>query len=398
MEKELRKKFVIVTMSLMCLLFGVLNLVDNFHQQYWFEQDMLHMVRWLTQSNVLINEKKADIGIEMIENTFEYDSVIAFIVSDSGGNLEEKYIIKPEGISVDEGTVRQILSQGKNQWKAESYIYDTKQLANNRKLIVMIDTTDDSFTITKIAPYVILVCIGLLLLLIITVFLSRFVTKPAKAAMQREKQFISDASHELKTPLGAISINAQALKAKDKDNKHIRNILSESERMNRLIERLLVFSKLNEKEKVEKEAFSLSSCAEEMALTYESVAYDKKIDYNYNIDDDISFYGNEDDIRQLIAILIDNAIKHTDSGNTINISLSKNVEGIRLYVENTGKGISPDDIPHIFDRFYKADASRSDNTFGLGLAIAKALSELNGGEISVQSVEGVNTRFTVEFK
>ncbi|MCR5653767.1 MAG: HAMP domain-containing histidine kinase [Ruminococcus sp.] len=356
------------------------------------------MVRWFTQSNILINEKNADIGIEMIENTFEYDSIIAMIVSEDGDKINANYIIKSDKISISEDMIHQILSQGNKQWKAGSYVYDIKQLSDNRKFIVMIDTTDDLFSFIRIATFLVLIIIGFLLLLLITVFLSRFVTKPAKDAMQREKQFISDASHELKTPIGAISINAQALRTKDKDNKYIRNILSESQRMNRLIERLLVLSKLDEKEEVQKNTFSLSSCIEETVLTYESVAYDKNIAYNYDISDNISFYANEDDIRRLTAVLIDNAIKHTDSGNTINISLSENSGVIKLSVENTGKGISPDDIPHLFERFYIADASRSDNNFGLGLPIAKAVATRNSGKIYVQSEEGVKTCFTVEFK
>ena len=396
MEKELRNKFVAVTMMLMCLLFGVFYAVNYYYQEYWFDQDTLQMVRWLTRSDVLMNEN--DIGTEMIKNTSEYDSIIAMIVSESGEVIDTEYIVESDRAHVPERIIQKILSQGNEKWKAGSYIYDIKQLPKDQQLIVMIDTSDGTNTVVRILTSVVLVCVGVLILLLITVYLSRFVTKPAKAAMEREKQFISDASHELKTPLGAISINAQALKTKDRDNKHIRNILSESERMNRLIERLLILSKLDENADVQKNAFSLSSCTEEMALTYESVAYDKGIDYSYDIADSISFYANEDDIRQLIAILIDNAIKHTDERNSIKITLSENSGSIKLSVENTGNGISAEDIPHIFERFYKADSARSDNSFGLGLAIAKAVTERNGGTISVRSEAGIGTCFTVEFR
>lgn len=397
MEKELRNKFVAVTMCLMCLLFGLFYAVNYYYQKYWFEQDTLQMVQWLTQSDVLLNENDSAVGIDIIENTSEYDSIIAMIVSGSGEILDTKYIIESDRDPVPDRIIQKILSQRDGKWKAGSYIYDTRQLPGGQTLLVMIDTWDGINKIAKIITSVILMCIGIFILLMITVYLSRFVTKPAKAAMEREKQFISDASHELKTPLGAISINAQALKTQDQDNKHIGNIISESERMNRLIERLLVLSKLDENTEVQKTAVSLSSCIEEMALTYESVAYDKGIAYSYEIAENISFYANEDDIRQLTAILIDNAIKHTDSENKIFISLSEHSGAIRLLVENTGSGISSEDIPHIFERFYKADTARSDNSFGLGLAIAKAVTERNGGVISVQSENSV-TCFTVEFK
>ena len=397
MEKEPRNKFVAVTMCLMCLLFGLFYAVNYYYQKYWFEQDTLQMVQWLTQSDVLLNENDSAVGIDIIENTSEYDSIIAMIVSGSGEILDTKYIIESDRDPVPDRIIQKMLSQRDNQWKAGSYIYDTRQLPGGQKLLVMIDTWDGTNKIAKIITSVILICVGVFILLMITVYLSRFVTKPAKAAMEREKQFISDASHELKTPLGAISINAQALKTQDQDNKHIGNIISESDRMNRLIERLLVLSKLDENTEVQKTAVSLSSCIEEMALTYESVAYDKGIEYSYEIAENISFYANEDDIRQLTAILIDNAIKHTDSENKIFISLSEHSGAIQLLVENTGSGISSEDIPHIFERFYKADTARSDNSFGLGLAIAKAVTERNGGVISVQSENSV-TCFMVEFK
>ena len=242
-----------------------------------------------------------------------------------------------------------------------------------------------------------LIAAGVAALLLITLYLSRFVTAPAKVAMLREKQFVSDASHELKTPLGAISINAQALASKGNDDRHLQNILTESERMSRLIERLLTLSKLEETADIPKTAFSLSSCAEEMALTYESVAYDKGIDYSYEIAESISFYANEDDLRQLMAILIDNAIKHTEADGHIHISLNEHSGRIALCVENTGKGIASEDLPHIFERFYQADNARTDSSFGLGLAIAKRLTQRNHGSISVISDLG-RTRFTVTFQ
>ena len=108
-------------------------------------------------------------------------------------------------------------------------------------------------------------------------------------------------------------------------------------------------------------------------------------------------HGSEDDLRQLMAILIDNAIKHTEPDGVIHISLSEQSGSIVLCVENTGKGIAPEDLPHIFERFYQADDARTDSSFGLGLAIAKGLTERNHGSISVSSEQG-KTCFTVTFQ
>ncbi|MDO4316930.1 MAG: HAMP domain-containing sensor histidine kinase [Lachnospiraceae bacterium] len=392
------KKFVIVTMSLMCITFGIFYVALSYYNKYWYDIDTLQFVRWITDSGILLNEQLDSAGRELIENDEEYNSLTAVIVSDSGKIYEYLFTGGIDDSGAPQRIIDKVLSQGKDDWKTGSYIYDIKELTDGQKLIVLADTRNGGNTPLRYVSAILLIATGIFILSLITLYFSRFVTNPAKAAMKREKQFISDASHELKTPLGAISINAQALATKGDDNKHIRNIISEAERMNRLIERLLMLSKYDETTAIMKTAFSLSSCIEEMALTYESVAYEKRIYYNYDIGGDISLYGCEDDIRQLMAILVDNAIKNTEPLGRIQISLTEIGGSIILRVNNTGRGISAEDLPHIFERFYKADSSRSDSSFGLGLAIAKAVTERNGGTISVKSEVGKITCFTVEFK
>lgn len=397
MELLLRKKFVIVTMSMMCIITGIFFICTHFYYQYWFDMDTLKFVRWITDSGVLLNESSDSVGMKLIENNAEYNSITAFIVSEDGDIIDGDFINNSQP-SVSKNMIHKILENKNDKWKIKSYIYDVKKLSDSQYLIVLADIKNNENNFFRYMSAFVLITVGVLVLFCITLYLSGFVTKPAKAAMQREKQFIADASHELKTPLGAISINAQALSSTIDDDKHIRNIISESNRMSRLIERLLTLSRLDENAVIPPTAFSLSSCVEEMALTYESVSYDKGAAYSYDIAENISFYGNEDDIRQLMAILIDNAIKNTEPSGNINISLTENTGRITIKVKNTGKGISSEDIPHIFERFYKSDSSRSECSFGLGLAIAKAVAERNSGSISVQSeVNGV-TCFMVEFK
>ena len=398
MEKKLRNTFVFVTMSLMCLVFSIFFITNHYQTQYWYEKDTLQFVRWITQSGFLLKEDNSAMDKENIENTYEYNSVIALIVSDKGEILEKEYLAGSDNQVIPDRLLKEILEQGQDKWKSGSYIYDTRQLPDAQWLVVMVDIKDSRNMLLRIVSTVLMVATGIIVLLLITIYLSKFVTRPAETAMLREKQFISDAGHELKTPLGAISINAQALLTLNGDNKHLLNIISESERMSRLFERLLTLSKLEEKNITEKTAFSLSSCIEEMVLTYESVAYEKGIEYKYSIDKNISFYGAEDEIRQLMAILIDNAVKHTGNGNRIDITFSEQSGKNVITVENTGYGISQDDLPHIFDRFYQSDQSRADDSFGLGLAIAKAITERHGGKISAQSTINEKTCFTVVLK
>lgn len=239
-----------------------------------------------------------------------------------------------------------------------------------------------------------------LVLLLISLFLSRFVTEPAEKALEREKQFISDASHELKTPLAAISINAQALQAEIGNDRHIRHILSEARRMDVLVQKLLKLSYIEEVGKrIEMEKFSLSKAAEEMVLTFESNVFERKINFEYEIEDGIFYCGNEDEIKQVIMILLDNAMKHSDEAGRIFFQLRRSGKSIVATVENSGTAISPDDLPHIFERFYRADKSRAsdENSYGLGLAIAKAVLDSHNAKITTERKEGEVTRFMVEF-
>ena len=397
MEKQLRKTFVLVTMSLMCLVFSILFITNYLHMQYWYERDTLQFVRWITQSGILLNDDNSIPDEELIENAYDYDSVIALLVSNDGEILKKEYLAGSNKQVHLDSLLKKIIGQDQDEWKIGSYIYDIKQISNTQWLVVMVDIRDSSNTSLRIFSTVLMIGAGIIVLFLITIYLSRFIAKPAEAAMLREKQFISDASHELKTPLGAISINAQALRVINGENKHINNILSESERMKRLIEKLLTLSKLEENTVSEKTFFSISSSVEEMVLTYESVAYEKGIEYVYSIAENIGFYGVEDEIHQLMAILIDNAIRHTEAGNQITISLTEQSGRILITVENTGYGIASEDLPHIFDRFYKSDRSRSDDSFGLGLAIAKTITKRNGGMIDAQSITNYKTCFTVSF-
>ena len=146
-----------------------------------------------------------------------------------------------------------------------------------------------------------------------------------------------------------------------------------------------------------KEQISLSDLATEMALTYESVAFEKEIDYKYDISDKVRIIGNADEIRQLLTILIDNAIKNTNEKGRIELRCISDNGEARVEVKNTGPGIKPEDIPHVFERFYTSDSSRSNKSFGLGLAIAKAIAEGHNGDLTVNSIPDEVTVFTVKF-
>ncbi len=244
----------------------------------------------------------------------------------------------------------------------------------------------------------ILILAAFCLLFLISLRLSRFVTKPAEETLSKQKQFISDASHELKTPLSAIMLNAEALRPFVPENQNLKNILSEASRMEKLIINLLELAKADDvSNKLILEDFNLSDAVMQITLPFESEAYESGIRFETEIEEDLHYLGSSDDIKQVAAILVDNAFKHTSEGGLIRVTLDHVGNTDRITIFNTGDGISDEDLPHIFERFYSCDQSRNGKrkSYGLGLAIAKAIVEKHQGSISVKSEYGKNAEFQI---
>lgn len=245
-------------------------------------------------------------------------------------------------------------------------------------------------------------------MLIIIFLISRFFAnrsiQPIKEAFDKQKQFIADASHELKTPLTVINTNVDVLLSNKDDlihnqSKWLYYIKSEAERMNKLTSDLLYLAQVDYSDvKMIFSDFNLSEAVEHIILTMEGVVYENNIALHYDIEPNLIVSGNIEQIKQVIMIFLDNAIKYTDKKGKINLVLNKAHNKINLSVINTGKGIPEEHISKIFNRFYRTDKSRARDSggYGLGLAIAKAIVEQHNGKISVKSIVDKETTFTIE--
>ena len=227
--------------------------------------------------------------------------------------------------------------------------------------------------------------------------------KPLEEAISREKQFITDASHDLKTPLTVILSNADILSRNQtchvsEMSKWINGTKQAANNMKELIEQMLILSESEAKTEIKKEDADISDIAEKNALVMESVAYEKNIDYTTEIQPSIIIKGNEDYVKRIVISLIDNAIKYETYGGNICVSLKQDKRSVCFSVMNKTSVIPKEDIPHIFERFYRTDKSRhADGSHGLGLAIVKNLTELMNGKIEVSSNKKDGTTFTVTF-
>ena len=456
MIKELRKKFVIVTMLLFAIVFTALFAVYCISDYYWNKYNTLYTLGEIAESDSF-QETLDDSDIEtsgtnpIYAVTVKSDGTVRSIQS-SNGKYEKADIAK---------IVRGISAQDDDTYQWKDYLYYSVSNKDGSSYIVFQDASMQSSDIRRMFKRVFFLLGGLLLLLGVSLYLSRFVTRPAEEMLRREKQFISDASHDLKTPVAAIRINAQVLadqesagdapvtamnnglpqntesaggdmpnaesaagntlnanggtpnaesvagpgtsnrlsadRNRESSRQLVSNILTEAERMSRLISELLSFSYIEEKTlHMDQTLFSLSEGCEEVALSMESTAFEKNISLTYDIGENINYCGDGDALRRVCAILLDNAIEHTPENGEIQMTLRKQGKHPVITVVNTGSPIPKADLPHIFERFYRVEKERNGKTghFGLGLSIAKTIVEAHHGTITAKNDPGLVT-FTV---
>lgn len=237
-------------------------------------------------------------------------------------------------------------------------------------------------------------CVTLLILCVVSFFIARSIVKPLEDSYKKQKQFVSDAGHELKTPLSAINVNADMLAREIGDNKWLSNIQYENGRMNELVQQLLILAR-TEKVSMPKEKLDFCRLTAREVLPLESVAYEKNITIKTEMEESVFVYGNSAQLKQLVSILLDNAVQYS-TGNEVSLAISKERRSVRLTVINEGKAMESDHKRNIFERFYRVDDSHdnSDGHYGLGLAIAKAIVTAHNGKIVVDCFDG-KVRFTV---
>ena len=225
------------------------------------------------------------------------------------------------------------------------------------------------------------------MLFIFVYILSLSVFDPIKETLFKQKQFISNASHELKTPLTIISANAEVLK-QNGDNQWIDNITSQTERLNLLVNDMLSLAKIDEaKEQLSILNFNLSEVVTNEALAFDALAFEKGKNLSLFIQPNLQYKGDIKSVKNIVNILLDNAVKHANTGGEIALYLKKDGNKTSLVVFNTGSDIPNSDSQKVFERFYRSDQSRSRESggSGLGLSIAKGIADNNKWKITATS-------------
>jgi len=347
----------------------------------------------------------------LVSERFGADYRVSFALFTKNGNLENinsyldfEYSVYEEALEKTGGNSTGKISLGGRKWvfmKSEVPLYGTNQYER----IVFLDVTNGAETLR--ALLITLSCTGLAVLLVLLWFSYRFAVRavrPIEESYNRQKQFVADASHEFKTPLSIISANIDAIETSANESVESQKewfgyIRAELKRTTKLVDNLLYMAKAENVNFDGNTPFNLSRACETACASMEAMLYDSGISLDTKIADNIIILADGEKITQVLYILLDNAGKYTPRHGRILFSLGLEQERAVVRVTNTGQGIAAEDFSKIFDRFYRPDASRSQETggFGLGLSIAKTIVERSGGEISAES-SGEITTFTVRLK
>ena len=303
----------------------------------------------------------------------------------------------------DTDALRDILSQCLEQNQTEGTVedYHLRYLVEDNGLyrkLAFVDMSMEQATLARvIRSYLVIALAALLVLLGIAAAASRWVTRPVERAWRQQRQFLSDASHELKTPLTVILSNAELLEGAALPEKPARwsgNIRCEAEQMRTLVEQMLTLARAdNGVRPAAMEPVNFSDVATECVLSFEPVAFEAGKPLEDHVAEDVTVTGDRDRLRHLISILLDNAVKYGATGGTITLTLERTERQARLTVANPGDPIPPEHLPHLFERFYRADSSRGEQSgFGLGLSIADTIAREHKGSLRAES-DAVSTRF-----
>ena len=289
----------------------------------------------------------------------------------------------------------QIVEQGKKSGTTGNLDYIVRNRPGYTLVAFLDSTVSESSLDTLLRNILIVGGVSLVVLFFISLFLSKWIIRPLEENDRRQKQFISDASHELKTPVAVIGANSEMLSREIGTNEWLANIRYENERMGALITQLLELSRA-ESAAIAMEQVDFSRVVTGEAMAFDSLAFEKGKTIDSDIEDGINVTGSTTQLQQLASILIDNALRHS-TGTDIGLKLKKHGRSAVLTVENDADEIPPEKQKHLFDRFYRIDEARNSESghYGLGLSIAKAVAERHKGSIAV-SCRGGKVCFSVE--
>ncbi|MFL0251952.1 sensor histidine kinase [Clostridium neuense] len=407
MIKKLQRRFIMITMGSLALVVFILLGSINMVNYYEMDRKANGAIKILSENQgefpkykkgtAVLNEQK--FGFEINPET-QFQTRYFIVKVNKDGSIKEMDTQHVAAVTSEDALVyaNKILMSGKKSGHEDIYKYAVVDEPYG-SMFIFIDYRMQNQEITS---FLLISCtVALVTLLLVFILVSIFSKKainPIIESMEKQKQFITDAGHEIKTPLAIISANADVLEMTSGKNEWITSIRNQTNRLDKLVKNLLMLSKMNEGDiKLVFSDFDLSNAVFEAAFPFEVIAEKQNKKLIMDIQPGLKLYGDEGSIRQLVSTLVDNATKYSNAEKSIKISLSAVKKGAKLEVYNTADNIDKYNIDKLFDRFYRSDASRSRETggYGIGLSIAKSIVDNHHGRISAVSEDGKSICFTV---
>ncbi len=306
--------------------------------------------------------------------------------------------------TVSEAAAQEMAQEVRNgaaEGKTGKYRYRIAESRDGGSVVVFLDTSNEILSYLRVlflSAAIGFVSWGLMLILVI--LLSKRAIRPIAESMEKQKQFVTNAGHEIKTPLAIIQSNTEAMELYTGENKWSRNIKEQTQRLSGLMQELLTLARMDEGGvQIHAEEFSLSELLREQAAEFEQPMENKRITCRTRIASGVILYADKKHIEQLISILLDNAVKYTEESGSMELLLEKRDKRILMQVKNTCEKLPEVPAEKLFDRFYRADAARTQKNggYGIGLSMARMLVSSNHGTITAE-YQGTNEiAFTVRF-
>ena len=304
--------------------------------------------------------------------------------------------------SVDKEEAEEFAYSVLNKKRQQGYYKDYRFQAltdDSENIVIFLNSAMELHSARNVLLISCLVGVGCFLIVFLLVLvLSRQAMKPYIRNIERQRRFITDASHEIKTPLTSIGTSVDVIEMEHGQDEWTRNIHRQTEKMSRMVADLVTLSRLDEENPfLDKVEFSLSDAAWEVAEPFTSLAKAQGKNYSQRIEENLTLCGNPDAARQMISVLLDNALKYSDENGIIRLDVYKDHGKTKIEVYNTCVLEDTKDLSRLFERFYRLDDSRSGRTggSGIGLSIAQAVAEAYGGKIKVRSKDGSSILFQV---
>ena len=400
MTKILKRRFIIFTMMAVTGLLAFIVLAINGLNWVMLERQSDSVFKTLVDADGVFHKMDFDRPPPFtppLDMDRMRSSRFFIVQSDADGNIID--INTDQISSIDNEIAKEyvwmVWKSGKESGRVDGYKFTVKQIGPNQ-LTFFMDTSEQRenfYVVLSVSSLIAVLC--WLILLGIVILLSGKVIRPVLAGIEKQKQFITNAGHEMKTPLAIIQSNNDTMALIHGENKYNVHIRTQTKRLNVLMSNLLTLAKLDEVIPLPMETVNISEVTNELLPAYQDAALTRNLSFRVQIEPEIITQTNKESFRQMLTLLLDNAVKYTPQNGTIYLTLKKRGRHIQITEENTCTPSHEVDPERLFERFYRGDFARTQdkNSFGIGLSAARAVCENFGGKLTAEYPSPDRIRF-----